>query len=110
MSLVTVGAMSLAEIVGDFGYKAYARTGAGTAFAQGTVGYMAVVYFLIHALKTGNVLYVNGMWDGVSAILESLAAYFLLGERLKRPREYIGLAIIILGIFMLRAPDGKIPY
>lgn len=110
MSLMTVGALSLAEIVGDFGYKAFARTGTGTAFAQGTVGYIGVVYFLIKALKTGNVLYVNGMWDGTSAVLESIAAYFLLGERLKRPIEYMGLAIIILGIFMLHAPDGQIPY
>jgi multidrug transporter EmrE-like cation transporter len=50
------------------------------------------------------------MWDGVSAVLESLAAYFILGERLKRPIEYFGLAIIILGIFMLHAPEGKIPF
>ena len=110
MSLLTVSAISLAEIVGDFGYKAYARTGSGTGFAQGTIGYVAVIYFLIQSLKKGNVLYVNGMWDGVSAVLESAAAYFLLGERLKRPIEYFGLIVIIAGIFMLHAPEGQIPY
>lgn len=110
MSLVDIGALSLAEIVGDFGYKAFARTGTWQSFAQGSVGYVAVVYYLIRSLKSGNVLYVNGMWDGVSAVLESVAAYVLLGERLNRPIEYVGLVFVIVGIFMLHAPTGKIPY
>ncbi len=110
MSLATIGAMSLAEIVGDFGFKSFARTGSLFGFAQGTTGYVAIVYFLIKCLKSGNVLYVNGMWDGVSALLESLAAYFILGERLTKPTEYLGLVLIIAGIFMLRASDGKVPF
>ena len=73
-------------------------------------GYVGIVYFLIRSLRVGNVLYVNGMWDGVSAILESIAAYVLLGERLTTPMQYMGLVAIIGGIFMLHAPDGKIPY
>jgi multidrug transporter EmrE-like cation transporter len=71
---------------------------------------VAVIYFLIRSLKLGNVLYVNGMWDGVSAVLETIAAYIILGERLNRPIEYLGLIAIIAGIFMLHAPDGAIPY
>jgi len=110
MSTFDIGALSIAEIIGDFGFKAFARTGAPAAFAQGTLGYVGIVYFLIRSLKVGNVLYVNGMWDGISAVLESVAAYMILGERLKRPIEYIGLAVIILGIFMLHAPPGLIPY
>ena len=108
MSLVDIGALSLAEVVGDFGFKSFARGGGLTAFAQGTTGYVAIIYFLIRSLRVGNVLYVNGMWDGVSAVLESLAAYFLFGERLTNPVQYIGLAVIIAGIFMLHA--SKIPY
>jgi hypothetical protein len=102
--------LSLSEIVGDFGYKSFARTGTPGAFAQGTVGYIGVIYFLIKSLKEGNVLYVNGMWDGVSAAIESVAAYLLLGERLTKPIEYIGLFLIIVGILMLHAPKGKIPF
>lgn len=102
--------LSVAEIVGDFGYKSYARTGAVGSFAQGTVGYLGVIYFLIKSLRQGNILYVNGMWDGVSAALESIAAYFILGERLTRPIEYAGLALVIVGILMLHAPEGKIPH
>jgi multidrug transporter EmrE-like cation transporter len=110
MSISKIILLSVAEIVGDFGYKSYARTGATGAFAQGTVGYLGVIYFLIKSLREGNILYVNGMWDGVSAALESLAAYFILGERLSRPIEYIGLALVIVGILMLHSPKGKIPY
>lgn len=110
MSLASIGAMSLAETVGDFGFKAFARTGKSLAFAQGTAGYVMTIYFLIKSLKSGNLLYVNGMWDGTSALIGSLAAYFILGERLTKPTEYLGLVLIIAGIFMLRASDGKVPF
>ena len=110
MSTFSIVATSVAEIIGDFGFKDFARTGAPAGFAQGALGYIGVIFFLIRSLKVGNVLYVNGMWDGWSAILESVAAFFILGERLKRPIEYIGLVVIILGIFMLHAPPGLIPY
>ena len=110
MSLATIGALSLAETVGDFGFKAFARNGGAWAFTQGTAGYVVTIFFLIKSLKSGNLLYVNGMWDGTSALLGSLAAYFILGERLTKPTEYLGLVLIIAGIFMLRATDGKIPF
>jgi len=110
MSTFDIAALSIAEIVGDFGYKAFARTGTAGSFAQGSLGYVGVIFFLIRSLRLGNVLYVNGMWDGVSAVLESIAAYFILGERLNRPIEYVGLVAIIAGIFMLHAPPGLIPY
>ena len=110
MSLADLTALSVAEIIGDFGLKDFARSGTLKGFGQGLLGYGGIIYFLIRSLKTGNVLYVNGMWDGISAVLESVAAYFLLGERLKRPVEYIGLVLIIVGVFLLHAPDGKIPF
>jgi len=109
MSTLNIGLLSVAEIVGDFGFKSFARGGGSAAFAQGSLGYVGVVYFLIKSLREGNVLYVNGMWDGVSAALESLAAYFILGERLNRPIEYVGLVLVIMGIFLLHAPPGLIP-
>jgi len=110
MSNLDIALLSVAEIFGDFGFKAFARSGTPASFAQGSLGYVAVIYFLIRSLRVGNVLYVNGMWDGVSAVLETIAAYFILGERLNRPIEYLGLFAIIAGIFMLHAPEGMIPY
>ena len=58
----------------------------------------------------GNLLYVNGMWDGTSALIGSVAAYLILGERLQGPVQYAGLVVIIAGIFMLHAPKGQIPF
>ena len=110
MSLLDITGLSIAEIVGDFGFKAFARSGTSRSFAQGTIGYVAIIYFLIRSLRVGNVLYVNGMWDGVSAVLETIAAYFILGERLNGPIQYMGLIAVIAGIFMLHAPDNQIPY
>ena len=95
--------MSLAEIFGDFKYKAFARSGGAGNFAAGSAGYIAIVYFLIKSLKQGNILYVNGMWDGVSALLESVAAYLILGERLNTPSQYLGLGFIIVGLFILHS-------
>jgi multidrug transporter EmrE-like cation transporter len=109
MATLDIALLSIAEVVGDFGYKSFARTGSSAAFAQGSAGYIAVIYYLIKSLRVGNVLYVNGMWDGVSALIESVAAYFILGERLTRPIEYAGLAFIIMGVFLLHAPSGAIP-
>jgi hypothetical protein len=42
------------------------------------------------------------MWDGVSAVVESVAAYFILGDRLSSPKEYAGIVLVILGIFLLK--------
>jgi multidrug transporter EmrE-like cation transporter len=110
MSNLNIVLLSIAEVFGDFGYKTFARTGTKASFAQGSLGYVGVIYFLIKSLRQGNVLYVNGMWDGVSAIIESLAAYIILGERLKGPLQYAGLVLVIIGICMLHAPAGAIPY
>jgi multidrug transporter EmrE-like cation transporter len=108
MSNLDIGLLSVAEIVGDFGYKAFARGGGATAFAQGTFGYVAVIYYLIKSLRVGNVLYVNAAWDGISAVLESLAAFFIMGERLTNAWQYTGIVFIIMGLFALKM--GKIPY
>ena len=101
MSTHSLVLLSIAEIFGDFGLKHFARTGLQSSLAAGSLGYVGVVYFLIQALKSGNVLYVNGMWDGMSALLESVAAYIILGERLNTPTQYVGLASIIIGLYML---------
>ena len=47
---------------------------------------------------------VNGAWDGMSAAIESLAAYIFLGERFNDYLQYVGLCSIIFGIFLLKIP------
>lgn len=98
--------MCLVEVYGDFKFKAYARrtnnADSVPLFIQGCIGYMGVIYFLIRMLSLKDVIWVNAMWDGGSALIETLFAYFMYGERLKQPVNYAGLALIVLGLFMLR--------
>jgi multidrug transporter EmrE-like cation transporter len=95
--------MSLSEIIGDFGFKNVARVGSIQGWMAGIGGYIGIIYYLIKSLRVGNVTYVNGMWDGVSAILETAAAFFIFGERMNSWTQYVGLALIIGGIFILKS-------
>ena len=103
MSFTSILLMSMAEVFGDFKYKDFAREGGTGNFIAGSAGYIAVIYFLIKCLKTGNVMYVNGMWDGASALIESITAYLILGEKLNTPSQYAGLGFIIIGLFVLKS-------
>ena len=95
-------ALCVTEIVGDFGYKNYARTGSLQGFSQGSLGYVGVIYFLIKSLGQGNVLWVNGLWDGMSGIIESVAAYVILGERLHHWYQYVGIIMTSVGLVLLK--------
>jgi len=110
MSLADVTIMSLSEIVGDFGFKNVARLGFGNVqgWVAGISGYIGVIYYLIRSLRVGNVTYVNGMWDGISAVLETAAAFFIFGERMNSWTQYLGLGLIITGMYVLRS--GGIPH
>jgi len=101
--LVSILLLSLVEIYGDFSLRFYAQTNKLHYLFHGIAGYVGVVYFLIQSLTLNNVLYVNGMWDGISSILECSAAYFVLGDRLEKPKQYVGLLFIIAGIGLLKA-------
>jgi multidrug transporter EmrE-like cation transporter len=95
--------LCLVEVYGDFKFKAYARSNNDVPlFIQGCAGYMGVIYFLIRMLRLKDVIWVNAMWDGGSALIETLFAYFMFGERLNQPVNYAGLALVVLGLFMLR--------
>lgn len=108
MSLSSIVMMSLFEIVGDFGWKGVARAPSVANWTAGSIGYLGVIYFLTRSLAVANVTYTNGMWDGVSALLSTLAAFFIFGERLNTPWQYLGLLVIIVGIFLLK--NGGISY
>lgn len=102
MSVADITLMSLAEIVGDFGWKGVARAPSAQSWAQGIIGYIGVIYYLVRSLRIGNVSYVNGMWDGVSGIIETIAAYVILGERLNTWEQYLGIFLICAGLVFLK--------
>ena len=94
--------LSIVEIYGDFALRFYAQTSNLIWLLHGLVGYAGVVWLLIVSFKFKNVLYVNGMWDGISGLLESIAAYFILGDRLEKPSQYTGIILIIVGVVLLK--------
>lgn len=102
MATLNVVLATLAEIVGDFGFKDFARNGTQSGFVQGAFGYVGVIYFLIKSLAKANVMYVNTAWDGISGIIETLAARFILGEKFAHPMQWVALALISSGLIMLR--------
>ena len=104
MSLPQIFALSTIEIIGDFALKQYANKGGLRNLAVGIVGYVGVVAMLIVSLQDSTILMVNGAWDGISTIIESLAAFFILGERFENVNEYIGMFLIIAGLFFMKIP------
>jgi multidrug transporter EmrE-like cation transporter len=104
MSYQDLAPLILTEIVGDFGFKEFANKGGIYHFLVGTTGYIGVVYFLIRSLQGSQLLLVNAAWDGLSALLESVAAIIVLGERFDDPWKYLGIFFIIIGLYFLRMP------
>jgi multidrug transporter EmrE-like cation transporter len=104
MSYQDIAPLIFTEIIGDFGYKEFANKGGLNNFITGTVGYIGVVYFLIRSLQNSQVLLVNAAWDGLSALIESIAAIVILGEKFDDPWRYFGIVLIVLGLFFLKLP------
>lgn len=94
--------ITLSEIIGDTGFKYYARNNELSFFSIGITGYAGVCYYLIQALQHKNILMVNGTWDGFSTLLEGIFAFIVLGERLIYIRQYVGYILITIGLFLLR--------
>ena len=104
MSYEDIGALIFTEIIGDFGFQKFANNGGISSFAVGIGGYIGVIYFLIRSLQGSKILMVNVVWDGLSALIESVAAMIFLGEYFDDPLKYVGIVFIILGLFFLRIP------
>lgn len=94
--------LSAVEIFADFELKWYAQTDKLSHLGLGVAGYVGVVVLLIEALRHANVLYVNALWDGMSGLIESIAAYIILGDRLKSNQQYVGVLLIIAGVVLLK--------
>jgi multidrug transporter EmrE-like cation transporter len=94
--------LSAVEIYGDFNLRYYAQDNTWSSLGKGILGYIGVVYFLIRSLRSNNVLYVNGLWDGISGVMESLAAYYYLGDRLSSNQQYVGLLLTIAGVALMK--------
>jgi multidrug transporter EmrE-like cation transporter len=102
MSTQDIVILSAIETFADSTLRVYAQSNNPIYFGYGVIAYIGVIFYLIKCLQTQNVMYVNGMWGGVSTIIGSVAGYFVLGDRLDRPIQYVGLLLLIAGIFLLK--------
>lgn len=94
--------LAVVEIFGDFSLEKYANTGKLPFLGYGSIFYVGVVYFLIKSLQGSTILIVNVLWDGISSIIETLAAMIILKERLSHPYQYVGLIMTIVGMVLLK--------
>ncbi len=104
MSLSQILGLSLIEIIGDTGVKNFSNNGGLFNLGVGISGYIGIFIMLIISLQNSTLLVVNNAWDGINGLLESLYAYFILGERLEYSFQYLGLIFIIGGLWLLRIP------
>jgi multidrug transporter EmrE-like cation transporter len=107
MSLSSILGLSIIEIVGDVALKEYANDKGFMYLGVGILGYIGVVILLIISLQDSTVLLVNNAWDGTSSLLESLYAFFILGERFENYFQYFGVVFILIGLYLLKIPLAK---
>ena len=107
MSIAQITGLSLIEILGDYGARQFANFGGITNLGMGIVGYIGVFAMLVVSLQGSTLLLVNAAWDGISGLLNTIFAYFILGERLEHWTQYFGIFLIIAGILLLKVPLTK---
>jgi len=107
MSLPYVLGLSFTEIIGDVALKQYANDKGIMYLGIGIVGYIGIMILLVLSLQDSTILLVNNAWDGTSSLIESLYAYFILGERFDNYLQYFGILFIIIGLYLLKIPLSK---
>ena len=106
MALVTVFAMSVAEIFGNFHLKTFAANNSKHNLMCGVMGYCGVLYFLVRSFALGgSLLWVSAMWGGMITVLGAGVAFFVLGARFSHPIQYIGLLLGIIAMLMVHFGD-----
>ena len=99
--------LAIVEIFGDFSLEKYANTGKLSLLGYGSLAYVGVVYFLIKSLQGSTILYVNIMWDGISSLIETLAAMIILKQRFSHPYQYVGLILTVIGMYLLKTGNKE---
>jgi len=107
MFILTIIVLSFFEFIGDSNFKYFARTNHKQHLYIGLIAYLVMIFLLVSVLKHGNLIFTNGMWDGISAIVTTVLAFVLFKERLSNKFQWIGLALVIGGCVLLSY--GQIP-
>jgi multidrug transporter EmrE-like cation transporter len=107
MSLPQILTLSFVEIIGDTSLKQYANDKGIQYLGLGVVSYIGVIILLIISLQDSTILLVNNAWDGTSSLIESIFAYVVLGERFDNYLQYVGVGLILFGLYLLKIPLSK---
>lgn len=100
---------ALLEYVGDSNFKLYARSSNNNNLLLGVGAYVIMMYLIIEILRNySNVMYMNGIWDALSIILETLLAYIFLKETLSNNYQVAGFMFVIIGVILMNI--GDIPF
>ena len=97
----------MAEYLGEYNFKGYARNGNNNQLITGLFGYSILIYLLIQSFKKSNLIYTNVMWNGVYTIIATILGYYAFGERLNNSSQWFGLILVVVGTFFLSV--GEIP-
>lgn len=93
--------LSLSQLLGDYSTYTYIKTNENNKYLLlSLIGYIGVIYFSIKSLQTFKMVYVIGMWNGLSILLSTLVSYFILNEETPRA-QYAGLFIICVGMLII---------
>ena len=99
--------LTVLQYLADVNLKSYARTNNYMSLFYASLCYIGVMAMFVYSVKYSNVLYTRALENGVSTVLESVLAYYLLKESMTNKYQWSGLGFVILGVAMLNI--GKIP-
>jgi len=97
-----LAALCCAEIFGNCHVKWYAERKDLKHLIFGVLGYALMIYLLIGIFrKNSSMLYVNTIWQAAVVVLGSIVAYFILGDRLTHPVQYLGIVLALMAVLCI---------
>lgn len=98
------------EAIGDWGFTKYIQEGRKNIWYKllGYISYIGVLEFFQNAIQTHGLSWANSAWDGWSNVATGAVAILGFGEK-PSLKEYVGIALISMGIFFL-GTDGIAKY
>jgi multidrug transporter EmrE-like cation transporter len=96
---VQIWIITMTELIADLNLKSFATTNFSFHFYAGIFLYIILALELAVGFKTMGIAWLNGAWDGTSALITTIAGA-AIGEQLK-PLQWMGLALIAGGLYCL---------
>lgn len=92
--------LSLSQMLGDYNTYEYSKNNKINNLIISLLSYLLVIFFSIKSFQYFKMVYVIGMWNGLSILLSAMISYFILKEETHRA-QYAGLFIIFVGMVII---------